>query len=109
MLNFVVTAGFEDVVESDEVGFYIGIRIGDAVAYSCLCGKVHNNLWLILGEEVFDEWFVGNVALYEGKEGVLLQLLQAVFLETYIVVVVHVIYSDDSVIGMGLAVFLHKV
>ena len=69
MFYFVVAAGFEDVVESDEVGFYIGIRIGDTVENTCLCGKVHNNLWLILGEEVFNEFFVGNVALYEGKVG----------------------------------------
>lgn len=109
MLYFVVTAGFKDVVESNEVGFDIGIGIGDAVAYASLCSKVHNNLRLISGEDVFDEWFVGNVSLYEGKERVLLQLFQAVFLQAYIVVVVHVIYSDNSVIGVGLAVFLHKV
>lgn len=77
MLYFVVTASLKDVVESDEVGFYIGIRVGDAVAYSCLCGQVHNYLWLILGEEVFNEWFVGNISLYECKEGVLFQLFNA--------------------------------
>ena len=38
----------------------------------------------------------------------MLQLFQAILLETYIVVVVHVIYSDDSVIGMGLAVFFTR-
>lgn len=109
MLYFMVTTSLKNVIKSDKVSFYISIRVGDAVAYSCLCCKVHNNLWLILGEEVFDKLFVGNVALYKSKEGVLLQLFQAVFLETYIVVVVHVVYSNYSMIGMCLGVFLHKV
>ena len=50
-----------------------------------------------------------NVALYKSKEGVLSQLFQAVSLEADIVVVVHVIYSDDLVLRMGLAIFLHKI
>lgn len=69
-----VTACFKDVVESDEVGFDVSIRIGDAVAYASLCCKVHNYLWIVLGKEVFDELFVGNIALYKVKVGILLTL-----------------------------------
>ena len=76
-----VSASLKDIVESYEVGFNIGIGISDAVAYSCLCSKVYNNLRLILGEEVLDKLFVGNVALYEGKEGwVLFQLFKRFYL-----------------------------
>lgn len=50
-----VSASLKDIVESYEVGFNIGIGISDAVAYSCLCSKVYNNLRLILGEEVLDK------------------------------------------------------
>ena len=32
-----MAAGFQDIVEADEVGLNIGIRVGDAVPHAGLC------------------------------------------------------------------------
>ena len=63
--DFVMTAGFEDVVETDEVGLDIGIGVGDAVTDSCLSGKVDCNVYVVVGEDLVDEGLVGDIALNE--------------------------------------------
>ena len=65
MRHFVMTAGFKNVVEADEVGLDIGIGVGDAVADTCLCGKVYYNVYLVFGEDLVDEGLVGDVAFDE--------------------------------------------
>ena len=86
-----VAAGFEDVVEADEVGFDVGIGVGDAVAYACLCSKVDYNLGPELGKEFVDELAVGYVAFDKAKARVLLELCQTFFFEANVVVIVHVV------------------
>ena len=90
-----VAAGFEDVVEADEIGLDIGTGVGDAVAHTGLGGEVDHYLRLVLGKEAVNQLLVGNVAFDKGEVGVLRQLGEALFLETYVVVVVHIIYSDN--------------
>ena len=89
-----VAAGFEDVVEADEVSLDIGIGIGDTVAHACLCSKVDYNLGLELSKELVDELAVGYVAFDKAEAGVLLELCQAFFFEAYVVVVVHVVDAN---------------
>lgn len=60
MLDFVVTAGLQDIVESDKVALDISIRIGDAVADSCLGGKVHDYSNLAFREDFLYCVFVCN-------------------------------------------------
>ena len=47
-----MTASFKYVVKTYEVTLDICVRIGDAVAYSCLGGEVDYNVYLIFGEEI---------------------------------------------------------
>ena len=97
-----VPAGLQDVVEADHVALDIGIRVLDAVADTCLCGQVHDDVEVVFLEEAFDEGFVGEVALDElvgmpfGCVGFLLDLAQAVLLERRIIVVVQVVKPDDT-------------
>ena len=60
-----MAAGFEDVVEAYHVGLDIGIGVLDAVADSCLCGKVYYDVEVILGKKGIDGGFVSDVAFYE--------------------------------------------
>ena len=62
-----VAAGFEDVVEADEVTLDVGIRVGDAVADAGLRSEVHHNLRMVFGEDAVDEGAVGDVAADEGE------------------------------------------
>ena len=43
MFNFMMTASFKKVVETDKIALYVGIRIGDRVTNSCLSSKIYNN------------------------------------------------------------------
>lgn len=61
MLDLMVTASLQDIVESDKVALNVSIRIGDAVADSCLSGKVHDN-----GNLVFREDFLHCVFVSDG-------------------------------------------
>ena len=60
MLNFMMTASFKYVVETDKVALDISIGIGDAVAYSCLGCEIYNHGNVISSEDFFYCFFVGN-------------------------------------------------
>ena len=64
MLDLVVTASLQDIVEADKVALDISIGIGDAVADSCLGGEVHDN-----GNLVFREDFLHCVFVSDGGMG----------------------------------------
>jgi len=96
MLDFVVTAGLQDIVETDKVALDISIGIGDAVADSCLSGKVHDN-----GNLVFREDFLYCVFVCDGgmnKSPVAMQgfnFFQPLILDVDIVVVGYRIDTDN--------------
>ena len=90
MLDFVVTAGLQDIIETDKVALDISIGIGDAVADSCLSGKVHDN-----GNLVFREDFLHCVFISDGgvdKSPVATQSLY--FLHTLILNVNIIVVGD---------------
>ena len=96
MLDLVVTAGLQDIIEADKVALNVSVRIGDAVADSCLSGKVYNN-----GNLVFREDFLHCVFFSDGgvdKSPVAMQSLyffQTLILDVDIVVISNRIDSDD--------------
>lgn len=61
MLDLMVTAGLQDIIETDKVALNVSIGIGDAVADSCLSGKVHDN-----GNLVFCEDFLYSILVCNG-------------------------------------------
>ncbi len=42
-----MAAGFQDVVETDEIAFDVSIRVRNGVANASLCCQIHNNLRLV--------------------------------------------------------------
>lgn len=61
MLDFVVTAGLQDIIKTDKVALDVSIGIRDAVADSSLSGEVHHN-----GNLVFREDFLHCVFVCDG-------------------------------------------
>ena len=47
MLDRVMTTSLEDVVETDEVGLDVGIRIGDGISYTCLGCQIHHHVEIV--------------------------------------------------------------
>lgn len=96
MLDLVVTAGLQDIVETDKVALNISIRISDAVADSCLGSKVHDN-----GNLVFREGFLHCVFVSDGgmdKSPITMQgfnFFQPLILDVDIVVVGDGIDTDN--------------
>lgn len=61
MLDLVVATCLQDIVETDKVALNVSIGIGDAIADSCLSGKVYDN-----GNLVFREDFLYCVFVSDG-------------------------------------------
>ena len=87
VLYRMMSAGLQDVVESDHVALDIGIRILDAIADTSLSGKVHYDIEMVFLEEAVDEGLVGEVAFDKlvgmpfGGIGLPLDDTQAILLE----------------------------
>ena len=60
MLNFMMTASFKYVVETDEVALDICVWVCDAVTYSCLGCEIYNHGNVIFSEDFIYCFFVGN-------------------------------------------------
>lgn len=70
----VVAAGFEDVVEADEVRFDVCVGVVDAVANAGLSGEVDDDVKMVFCKKFFYGDFVGEVAFDKGKVFVLLEV-----------------------------------
>ena len=102
MLDRIVATGFQDIVETDEVALDICIRILDAVAHTCLCSKVHDHIKVIFPKQAINGGLVGNIAFYKRPPVVgirliqLFEFLEAVFLQGHIIIVIHIVDTDDG-------------
>ena len=97
-----VAAGLQNVIEANDVGLDVGIRVGDGITNASLGRQIHHHLGLITGKHVVDEGAVRNVAQNELKAGFgmqgdfLLDLLQTPVLDGHVVVVGTVIHGHDG-------------
>ena len=60
MLNFMMTASFKYVVETDEVALDICVWIGDTVTYTSLGCEVYDNSNLVISENLFYSFFISD-------------------------------------------------
>ena len=63
VLNLIVAACFQDVVETDEVALDVGIRVRDGIADTGLGGEVHDDGKVVFLEQAVDCSLVGEVRL----------------------------------------------
>ena len=96
VLDGMAAAGFEDVVEADEVALDVGVGVGDGVADAGLRGEVDDDVGVVLVEDLVDEGPVSEVALDEGPGAEGFDFFQAGELDVDVVVVVDGVEADDS-------------
>ena len=104
-----MAASLKDVVETDEVGLDICSRIRDTVADSGLGGKVHHNLRLIVSEDLVNKGLICYISLDECKIRILFEFLQTLLLETDVVVIIHIVDSDNYRVVISLINGFHQI
>lgn len=101
MLHRMMAARFENIIKSDDIRFDIHIRIGNRIANACLCREIDHNLRFIIGKNSFNQRPIGKIALDKRPAAVRLclrklpDLRQTILLDGNIVIVVHVVQTDD--------------
>ena len=60
MLHLMMTAGFKDIIETDNITLDIGIGIGDTVTDTRLGGKIYDNRDFVFRENFLYHILVGN-------------------------------------------------
>lgn len=101
MLYRVVTAGFQNIVKANHVAFDVGIRVGDGVPYTSLCAKVDHDVRVALLKDAVDESLICKIAFNKGVVLELLEFSQTRFLNADIVVVVHVVQTNNFCVWLS--------
>jgi len=105
MLDRVVPAGFEDVVETDDVALYVDVGVVDAVAHAGLGGEIDHHVELVFLEQLVDEVSVCNRSFDESvvhprvPAAFGVQFAETVFFEGDVVVAVEVVETYKGATG----------
>ena len=65
MIYWMMTTGFEDVIEAYNVALDVSIGVFYAITHTSLGCKVYNNIKFVYGKDVFNYSFVGQISLHE--------------------------------------------
>ena len=60
-----MAAGFEDIVEANDVALDIDIGVIDAIAHTGLGGEVHHDVEAVLGEQLIYQCLIGDATLHK--------------------------------------------
>ena len=104
-----MTAGFQNVVEANHVALNVGIRVGDGVTHTCLSTQIDHNIRVILLKNAVDKCLVCKISFYKGIVFKFLKLLKASFFDANIIIIVHVVQTNDLGIRLGSQDTLGKV
>ncbi len=96
MLGAVVPAAFQYVEEAQQIGFRVGMRVGERIAHAGLRRHVDDVARLERGEQAGGRLAVGEVEAAEVEAGKPCQLGEAGFLEGRVVIVVDAVDADDG-------------
>ena len=89
-----MTARFQNIVETDNIAFNVSVGIVDRIAYTCLCGKVYYNIGAVGFKYIFNRTFIGKVALYKSEFFILVKDFKTAFLKRNFIVIVYIIKTD---------------
>ena len=102
MLCGVVATGFQNIVKSYYVAFYISIGIGDGIAHTGLGGQIYNNSGPVLLKDIVDSLFVGNVFFHKDKpRDIAFKAVYALFLQSNALIIGDVVDAHNDNIVMG--------
>ena len=96
-----MTAGFQNMIESDQVGLNISIRVRNRITDSRLSRQIYYNLRLVFGKNLLHQLPVRNRTLKKypcafrmgSCQG--LNLFQPVFFYRDIIIVIHVVDANN--------------
>ena len=94
-----VSAGFEDVVESDQIALDVDVRMVDGVADAGLRSQIDHNRRPVCCEYFVHESFVCDAASDENMPDRRVDRVdhaEAIFLKLRIIVIVHVVEADHG-------------
>ena len=115
MLHRVITAGFENVVKTDEIALNIHIRICYRITHARLRRKIHDDFGVGFRKDFLNERLIREIPFYECPFasllglGKLFNLGKTVFLDGNIVVVIHIVKSNEIYTAYGIQKLRHKV
>ena len=101
MLHWIMTTGLQNVVESNHVALDVGIRVGNGVTNASLGTQIDHNIRVILLKNAVDKRLVCKVALDKCIVLEILKFRKARFLDANVVIIVHVIQTDDLSIRLS--------
>ena len=65
MLDRMSAQYFQDIIETDDIGFDVGIRMIDRIAYACLGSQIDDDIEMIFLKQLLDEVPVSDIAFAE--------------------------------------------
>ena len=93
MLDAFISALFQDITESYEVGVYILPGMIKRMAHARLGGKMNDHAEIMFRKELRYDISVGYIALDENKIIELLQSQQPSFLQFYFIIIIEIVKS----------------
>jgi hypothetical protein len=91
-----VPARLQNIVKTDNISLNVRVRIRDGVTNPRLRCQIHNNLWAIRVKNFFDRRLVRNAFLHKYKIRKCRKLRKTALFQTHIVIIIHIVYSDNS-------------
>ena len=95
MLHRIMTAGLQNVVEANHVALDVGIRVCDGVANTSLSTQINHNIRMVLLKNAVDKCLIRKVTLDKGVVLELLKLRQTSLLDADVIIIVHVVQTND--------------
>ena len=90
-----MSACLENIIKADKVRLYIRIGVCYRIAHACLCSEVHHHLGSILCKDGIYLLLVGKIAFDKDEILELFKLLESRLFEPRVIIIVHIIKSDD--------------
>lgn len=101
MLDRMLSAGFQDIIETYEIALDIYVRVIDAVSDAGLCCQIDHYLKLILFKQSIDRRLIRDITAdksvpHGGRPGGILDQREAILLQGGIVVIIHIVKRNNG-------------
>ena len=95
MFHRIMPAIFQNIIKADHIALYVCIWINNRVTDTRLSSKIDHNIRVILLKDAVNKRFVCKIPLDKGVVFEFLEFSQTCFFDSDIVVVIHVIKTND--------------
>ena len=104
MFHGIMSAGFQNPVETDQIGFHINIRMINGIADPGLCRQIDDDIRSVYLKHFFNQCRIGNGTfdkkmVYRAFLCRLLNHPQTVLLQSGIIIIIQIIQADNGTGG----------